>query len=371
MVGFVGACETIPYLLFSLYGGVVADRVNRKSIMLWSDLLSGLALCLLAGLVFGLGKPPLWSLFLTPFVLSSVRSFFMPAKNAAIPALVPETSLLAANALSSITQNIVPIISLGLSAGVLSFFYERSAALFLIMAVMLNSISFFGSAWFVWRLPELMPVRESVHEAHPWADLKEGLKYIRGRHELIVLLIVQTGLSLSISPFFVVYVAANTKWFGGKPQTLAICELAFFAGMVAASLLVGKLNIRRPGLGFVFGTSSVGLTVLFMAFSKIYALFVFWNLLAGVAVPFADIPVRTWMQTSIPDGFRGRINSVYTMLQAGVMPVGLSLGGLLVAQVGIEIAFVVMGATMALAALTGLLDRPFRTLSIAIPATSD
>src|ERR1700678_2005521 len=66
MVGYVGACETVPYLLFSLYGGVVADRLDRKRIMLWSDLLSGLALCLLAALVLVLGKPPLWSLFLTP-----------------------------------------------------------------------------------------------------------------------------------------------------------------------------------------------------------------------------------------------------------------------------------------------------------------
>jgi len=101
---------------------------------------------------------------------------------------------------------------------------------------------------------------------------------------------------------------------------------------------------------------------LLMAFSKNFYLFVFWNLLAGLGVPFADIPVRTWMQATVPDAFRGRINSVYTMLQAGVAPVGLCLGGLLVAKAGIELAFVVMGGGMALAAFTGLLDRGFRNL---------
>jgi len=362
MVGFVGACETVPYLLFSLYGGVVADRIDRKKVMLWSDLLSGLSLCLLAALVFELGSPPVWSLLLTPFLLSTVRAFFMPAKSAAIPALVPIESLLSANALSSITQSVVPMISLSLSAGVLSLFYAKSAELFLISAVLLNSVSFFGSAWFIWLLPAIKPIRDSAHEVHPWIDLKDGLSYIRGRRVLVVLLVVQTALSLTISPFFVVYVAANSRWFGGQPQTLAICELAFFAGMVAASLYVGKLQIRRPGLGFIFGAATVGLTVLLMAFSKNFYLFVFWNLLAGLGVPFADIPVRTWMQATVPDAFRGRINSVYTMLQAGVAPVGLCLGGLLVAKAGIELAFVVMGGGMALAAFTGLLDRGFRNL---------
>src|ERR1700722_2167935 len=61
MVGYVGACETVPYLLFSLYGGVIADRIDRRRIMLASDLLSGLSLCSLAALVWILGKPPVWS----------------------------------------------------------------------------------------------------------------------------------------------------------------------------------------------------------------------------------------------------------------------------------------------------------------------
>jgi len=321
---------------------------------------------MLALLVLAFGKPPVWSLFLTPFILSTVRSFFMPAKSAAIPALVPNEALMTANALSSITQSIVPMISLGLSAGVLGFFYSWSAEYFLVTAVMLNSISFFGSAAFIWRLPSLAPNRKGAKEVHPWIDFKEGIRYIRDRRVLVVLLIVQTGLSLATSPFLVVYIAANNKWFGGKPQTLAICELAFFAGMVGSSLYIGRLRIKRPGLWFICSAAIIGVILLLMASSQIFTLFVLWNLLAGLGVPFADIPVRTWMQSTVPDAFRGRINSVYTMIQAGVMPIGLSLGGLLVAHIGIEMAFVVMGAGMAFSALTGLLDRGFRRLEMTL-----
>ncbi len=240
MVGYVGVCETVPYLLFSLYGGVIADRIDRRRIMLSSDLLSGLILCLLALLVWVLGRPPIWSLLVTPFVLSTVRSFFMPAKNATIPAIVPTQALVSANSLSSMTQNMAPMLSLSISAGVLSLLYTRSPALFLISAVVLNSLSFFGSAMYIRRLPTIRPDRVDTHQEHPWADLKHGLRYIGGRRVLVVLLTVMAGLNLAISPFFVVYIAANNKWFGGTPQVLAWCELAFFVGMVVSSLAVGR-----------------------------------------------------------------------------------------------------------------------------------
>jgi DHA3 family macrolide efflux protein-like MFS transporter len=291
----------------------------------------------------------------------------MPAKNAAIPSLVPANALLSANAFSAMTQNIVPMISLSLSAGLLSLIYDQSPTLFLIGAVLVNSLSFFGSAWFIAKLPAIEPDRVNTSSVHPWTDLKDGIRYIRSRHALVVYLCVQTGVSLAISPFFVAYVAANNQWFGGKPQTLAMCELMFFVGMVIGSYAVGRTKSDSPGIGFIYGAALVGLTVLAMAFSRIFIVFLLWNFAAGLFVPIIDIPVRVWIQASVPNGFRGRVNSLLTMIQAGVSPLGLCLGGIFVAKVGISGMFFAMGGAMALAALTGLLDREFRTLKMPSP----
>jgi hypothetical protein len=152
---------------------------------------------------------------------------------------------------------------------------------------------------------------------------------------------------------------------------LALCELAFFVGMVTGSMGVGRMKFNKPGKGFIFGAAIVGVTVLLMAFSRVFAVFLFWNLCAGLAVPLIDIPVKVWVQTTVPDAFMGRVNSVMTMIQVGVMPIGVCLGGLLVAQAGISLAFLVMGGGMALAALAGLLDREFRLLEMPlVPAKS-
>jgi MFS family permease len=357
-VGYVGAFQTLPYLLFSAYAGAVADRLDRRLLMLASDILSGATLLVFAVIVWQDASPPVESIYAVSFVLSSFRVFFVPAKNASVPNLVPATHLLTANSLSAATQNLAPMLSLSLSATVLAAIYEVSPQLFFLSAVLLNAFSFFLSAVFVWLLPKLIPDRTS--ESHPWRDIADGLRYIRSRRALVVLLSTQCSMSLLISPFFVAYVAANEAWFDGKPATLAWFECAFFVGMVLSSLFVGKLAIRRAGVSFVWAITTIGLAVIAMAFAPYKVPFLLLQVVCGLALPFAEIPVATYMQATTPDSFRGRVNSVSNMLQVGVMPVGYALGGLMVAEWGLVIAFVAMGAGMGLSALAGLLDREFR-----------
>lgn len=360
MVGLVGAAEMLPYFLLSPYAGVLADRMDRRRIMLVSDVLSAAILVLFGVLVALTGKPPVWSLFVTAASLSCVRAFFLPAKSASIPALVPADAVMPANALSATTQNVMPMLALGLTAGVLAALYELSPIGFLLNSVGLNALSFLLSAFFIFRLPAITPQRADGEEAHPLEDLREGLRYIRRRREIAVLLVLQTVLSLFISPFFVAYVAVNDQWFGGKPGTLAWFEFAFFVGMVASSMVVGRLDIRRPGQGFIWGLAVTGACVAAMALSPFFWAFVVWNLAAGLSVPFAQIPISTYLQTSVPDAFRGRVNAVYSMLNVGVMPLGMALGGILIKGIGLVAMFLVMGIGMGLAALAGLLDREFR-----------
>src|SRR5207248_180780 len=107
MVGYVGAMETLPYLLIGPYAGVLADRMDRKKILLFSDVASGLALLAFAlSVEASHGRPPVWSLLAIPFALSSTRCFFTPAKSASIPNLVPSELLIQANALSSGTVSV-------------------------------------------------------------------------------------------------------------------------------------------------------------------------------------------------------------------------------------------------------------------------
>lgn len=358
MVGFVGALETIPFLVLSPYAGVLADRLDRRKILLATALCSGTVLMLFLVPVLAFDEPPLWTLFVTAFVTSIVTSFFSPAKNAALPSLVPPEQMLSANALNSISSNLTPMFAHVMTATVLGVLFGLSPKYFFASVVLLNALSFFVSAWFFVKMPSSKP--ERVDEQHPWEDLKEGLRYLRGRLDLSVLVFVQALLSLFMSPFFVVYIATNKAWFGDRPSFLAICEATFFLGMVIGSVVVGKHNVRKAGVSFAISLFFVGITVVLMGYSRDVWLFSGLNFLAGLAVPYAQIPVTTYLQLTVPDAFRGRVNSTLGMVQMGVMPIGLALGGVMIERIGLINAFLLMGGGMGGAALLGLAFKVFR-----------
>jgi len=363
MVGYVGAVEVLPYLLFSPYAGVLADRIDRRKIMLWSDILSGLVLVGLLAVTLGFGNPPVPVIFATAFLLSSVRSFFLPTKNATIPAIVPAKKLLDAMSLSMATQNFMQLAGLAVSAGVLAALYQLSPFWFFFCAIAVNCLSFFGSAVFIAKLPPVIPDRQegAAEERHPLKDFTEGISFISRRPVLVTLMVVSMFFSLMVAPFFVIYVAANEAWFGGRPATLAWFEFAFFLGMIGGSIGVAKFKVKKPGLSFVAGLATVGAGVAALAYSRSFGGFFWWNIVCGVAVPFADIPVKTYLQLTVPDEFRGRVNSSLMMLSTGMMPLGMGLAGTMVEIVGLVNGFLIMGIGMGVVAMLGLASRPFRT----------
>lgn len=361
LVGLVAAAEMLPFLLLGPYAGTVVDRMDRRLIMLWSDLASLAILVLFLLALFVTPSPPFWALILTPFLLSCVRVFFLPAKSAAVPRLVPAADLQAATGLSMMTQSMMPLIGLALSASVLGALYEVAPRLFFEIAVGLNAASFAISAWFLARVPAIVPERDSEPQ-HPIQDMKDAWTYVRNRHELKLLLVLSGLMNLSIAPFFLFYLQANKDWFGGKPGTLAWFEFAFFLGMLIGSIAVTGRNVVRPGVAYGISLALCGGTVAAMAFSPNVPAFVFWNFAAGIVLPFAQVPMSTYLQLAVEDGYRGRVNSALQIVSAGVMPIGNVLGGFLIGWIGLVKGFLAMGLGMVVIALAGLIDRPFRTM---------
>lgn len=363
MMGAVGAAEALPYLLFSGYAGVLADRMDRRRIMLLSDLLCGGLLLAFSGLVFSTAHPPPWSLVGVAFCLSTIRVFFIPAKSAAIPSLVPADMLMPANALSNMTQSFAPMIGLALAASVLAVLYKWSPTWYFALTVVFNAATFLVSALYVRRLPAVIPQREDDVK-HPWTDFRQGLGYVRRHRVLPVFITINTLLGLFISPFMIVYVRANKDWFGDKPQTLAWMEVSFFVGLVVGSGLVAKFSHKRPGLGYSIALGIVGLEVAAMALTRSVSTFILLNVLAGLAIPFCDVPFNTYMQVAVEDAFRGRVNSAVNMTRMGIVPLSNALGAVMVARIGLVDSFAVMGLGMAGAALLGLASPAFRNTAI-------
>ena len=366
MVGYVGAVEALPYLLLGPYAGTLADRLDRRAVMLYSDLVSGALLLVLAGITMLAGAPPLWSLFLFGFLLSSARVFFMPAKNAAVPNLVPEDRLLAANSFAVATDQSLWLVSIGFSGAVLAALYELDRTLFYLSFMGANALSFLGSAWFIAQLPRIVAKRDAA-PAGAWRDIVEGVRYVRTRRFILLTLLAQIGITLAISPFFVVYLASNEKWFGGSPRSLAIIEVGFMLGMILVSLVVMRRRIERVGLAYSFGLGVGGFTVAMMAFFPTLWIFWLWNFAAGLAIGFVDLPTQTYIQATVPDALRGRVMSLKNLLMMGLQPVGMGLGGWFLKSFGIEAMYLAIGTGFGLSGMLPLLSRTFRETRMPLP----
>ncbi len=367
-VGLVGMVEMIPFVVFSGYAGVLADRIDRRLILLWTDYICMGILLALGVVIFAMGTPPVWTLFATAFLLSTFRAAFYPAKNACIPNLVPADEALQANTLNSMTFNVVFTLGLSLSGGVLSLLYGFSTTWFFGLTVVLNAASFGLSAVYIRRLPPIIAERKD-EERHPWSEFKDGFAYITHRRALTVLMVAGLFMSLAIAPFIVTYVAANDQWFGGKPQTLTFFEASFFFGMIFGSVILSRLKWHWVGKGYVMGLGVTGAMVALMAFSPVMWTFALWNFICGLFIPFADIPVQTYVQVKVEDAFRGRVNSALTMLRNGMTPLGMGLGGWAISVIGLANMFLVMGIGMAVVASAALCDRAFRSASLTPEAT--
>lgn len=365
MVGYVGAVEALPYLLFGTVGGALADRIDRKKIMVWSDLISAILLFIYLGYLLTLkGEIPRWPFFVFGFLLASVRVFFFPAKNAAIPRLVPGEKLFNANIMSAVTDQFMWLVGNVSMVSIGTLAESLGPIPFLKVLIFVNGITFLISMVFLVILPKIEPQREEHHEQHMLTDIREGISYAKRDRVIGLSLLASFGLGLFMSPFFVVYLATNMAWFGNKAPQLAFIETCFIVGMLSMSFIIPHLKVKKAGMAYGLGLTIAGICVLLMGFSPIYAMYCIWNLICGFAIGGVDVPMRTYQQLKVPDEYRGRIMSLGQLIWMSVQPIGMSLGGTLLAWLGIVKMHVVMGTGFAISGAAPLMDKDFRESTI-------
>ncbi|MBL8087160.1 MAG: MFS transporter [Chthonomonas sp.] len=360
IVGWIGAVQALPPLLLSPYAGVLADRVDRRTVLLGTDLCSAaLMLGLAAYLTFD-ATPPLWLIFASATLLASVNTFFLPAKSAAIPRLVPADRLQEANSLSATTQHFMPLLGLAISAAVLGQLELLAPNALFPVAAACNGLTFLVSARAIWLLPQLAPDTTDREEPHFGRDLREGWQACLKDAVLWVSALQALLVNLFIAPFMVVHLAVNKQWFDDRLRTVSIFESAFIGAAVIMALMMPRLRIVRPGMAFIGSMLAIGVLVACMAFAPWFYPYLVLNFLCGLALPIAQIPMQMYFQTAVPDALRGRVHSFMTMSAMVAIPLSNTFAGVGVARLGVSTMFLIMGGGMILSAAIGLAHPQYR-----------
>jgi MFS family permease len=353
-VGSVVAVRLFPILLLGLVAGVLADRYNKRRILLYSQTIIMLMHLALGVLILS-GGVEMWHVYLTAFISGGAMAFNQPTRQVILPRLVPRADLLNAIALNQTALSSMRVVGAGL-AGLLLIFLDFGEI------YLLNGLIYF---WvIVTTLQMVVPADEAPRKKRVSfsADLLEGFQYV-GRHPQVMYL-VATALILFVFglPFqhvFVPLLAIDELGIGrsGVGGLLA----ATGVGAITASLLVASRNrIRRRQQVMIGALVVFSLALLVLAHSYWLALSIGALLLTGgMSVVYHTLNSSLLLEQTPPE-FHGRVMSLLA-LDRGLIPIGALIAGALAEAFGPRIGLTVMGLIcLSLCMLALFFSRRFR-----------
>ncbi len=318
-LGIVGGANALPFVLFSLMGGQVADKYPRRTTMIWTQTASMLLAFGLALLASGkLLAPQAWEVAVISGLAGVINAFTMPAQQAFVTDMVEDrTALSNAIALNSLRFNLARILGPMLAGVVLVKFGE--AACFLI-----NGLSFIAVivSLGMMKLPPFVPKAQNT-------SLWEGFRFLRshrGMFRTVGLIAAGSMFAWSVSTLYPAFSARYGKGEAGFSAMMSANGL----GAMGAGLMLAWAGERVKREVLIFGGAGAfcgGLFLLSSSYSYLATLGIL--VLTGFAMITFGIASNTKVQTEAPDELRGRIMAIYSLVFNGLMPAGSLLIGFL------------------------------------------
>ena len=309
-VGLLGAVEVLPLVVFGLYGGVLADRFDRRRLMVWCEATLGVcaALLMLNALA---SRPMVWPLYVVTGLMMAAAALQRPSLDASIPRVIPRDQLIAASALMSMSQNVSVIAGAALG-GVLAagpgpqFVYG------------LDTVSFVASFCFLWLVRPLPAAAGEQTPAGPGLrSILDGLAYARGRPDLLGSYLADLAAMMlaypnALFPFMAAELHAN--W------AVGLMFAAPSVGAIAVTVVSGWMgHVRRHGLAIAVSAAVWGLLITGFGLAPDIGVALACLVLAGAADMVSGIFRGTLWNQTIPDPLRGRLAGV-ELLSYGVGP---------------------------------------------------
>jgi MFS family permease len=313
-LGYVGFAAGVPAWLFTLYGGVIADRMPRRTLMLITQTAMMILAFILAGLVFADLVQP-WQIVALAFLLGVANAFDGPARLAFVIELVDREDLTNAIALNSTMFNLAT--ATGPAMAGLTYALIGPAWCFL-----LNGLSFLAVIWALLRM-RLAPREQAAKRGSTWADLGEGVRYIIAQPAIRTLIGLVGVTSLFGISFATLFPAWAVDVLGGDATTNGLLQSARGLGAMLSALMLASLGrFRFKGKLLTIGTFAFPVLLLMFTFVRSLPLSLLVLVGSGMAVILIMNVANALVQGLVPDALRGRVMSVYSMTFFGCMPLG-------------------------------------------------
>ena len=340
-LGLVTAIQFVPVMLLSLHGGVLADRVDKRKLLIATNTLAALA-CYALGILVVAEVIELWHVFVCAAVLGIASAIDAPIRQSFTAEIVGDDDVANAVSLNSANFNAGRLVGPAISGGLIaafgtgpSFIVNGLSYLFVIAALMnLNEKAFF-------------------YQDRPKSDgsIREGIAYAKARPDIYVVMLMVFFLATFGLNFQIFNALMATQEFGLGPASFGLMGTFIAIGSLSGAIGSARLERFRSTKFVIKGGIAFSLSIMVLAILPSYSSYLFWLPICGVTALTTLVSANSIVQTSTDTAIRGRVTGVYLLIFMGGTPFGSPLIGTTTELIGIRPTIAVCGGISLAASL--------------------
>ncbi|MDQ3405885.1 MAG: MFS transporter [Actinomycetota bacterium] len=344
-LGIAAALQFLPTVMLSLWAGVLADRLDKRKLLI--ALQTGLAMCaLVLGILDVTGLVQVWHVYLLCFVLGAFSAVEVPVRQSFVGEIVGRGQLANAVALNSTSFNLARIVGPAIAGGLIVLI--GTGWLFLGNAVLTVAVII---GLLRMNLAELHRVPKV---ARGKGQLVEGLRYVRKRPDIMTVMVLVFFVSTFGMTFFVTLAVVAANVFHRNADGYGMLSTTLAIGTLAGALWAARRSSKgRPRTRLLLGAAFVfGVLEIVVGLMPTYTSFAIALIPVGFAVMTFMTTANATVQLAVAPEMRGRVMGLYMLVFVGGNPIGAPMTGWMADQWGGRSPFLIGGAIAALAAVT-------------------
>jgi DHA3 family macrolide efflux protein-like MFS transporter len=347
-VALYAVAAFLPQGIVSIFGGVIADRMNRRVLVIIADASIAAVTLVLAVLMVN-GFTDLWIILLAVAVRSVGAGVQTPAVQAMIPQIAPPDQLMRVNGIFQTIQSAMALLAPA-AAGAVFGLFGLVPLFFIDVITAVIGIVFLA---FV-TVPTLASIASKTSSYRE--DLVEGMRYI-WHHPVVrwLLMVFAIIFLLTVAPSFITPLLV-ARTFGTEVWMVTVLEIAFSVGMLLGGVLVSTLLAKRSRIGLIL-FSTFGFAVFTIALGLSPNLWVFYGFMFGfgLLVPLFSAPFMTLVQETVEPEMHGRVFSYVGIVMALATPIGMLVFGPLADVISVQLLLVIGGVATILVIVVAIL----------------
>ena len=340
-LGLVTAVQFAPVLAFSLHGGKLADRFNKRKVLILTNVVGGAASLALGALVMT-DLIALWHVFVLAAILGISTAIDAPVRQSFTTEVVGQTDLPNAVSLNSANFNAGRLVGPAISGGLIAAFGTGPSFI-------VNGLSYF----FV--IAVLMNLNEKAffHLDRPKSDgnIREGIAYAKARPDIYVVMLMVFFLATFGLNFQIFNALMATQEFGLGPASFGLMGTFIAIGSLSGAIGSARLERFRNTKFVIKGGIAFSLSIMVLSIIPSYSLYILWLPICGVTALTTLVSANSIVQTSTDPAIRGRVMGLYLLIFMGGTPFGSPLIGATTDLVGIRPTIVICGGISLAASL--------------------